>query len=84
MDELAAGVTGYMNEEAAKECEEKPEPNTTKEETSSPRSTLTDVIEANTPRARLARSLILPKLTTQRKQLCLLAFSPFECVIRFF
>lgn len=42
MDELAAGVTGYMNEEAAKEGGEK-------EATSLPRYVLTNVTEANTP-----------------------------------
>lgn len=67
MDELATGVTEYINEEAAQEGEEEPEPNATNEATFPPRSAPTDVTKANTPRARLVRSLMLPKLTTQSK-----------------
>ncbi len=49
MDELAVGVTEYMNEEAAKEGVEEPKPNAMKEATFHPRPAPTDVTEANTP-----------------------------------
>lgn len=49
MDEIAVGVTEYMNEGATKEGEEEPKPNAMKEATSPPRPSPTDVTEANTP-----------------------------------
>ena len=48
IDELAAGVAQYMDEEAAKEDVEELEPNVTEEGTSPPRTTLVDVAEAST------------------------------------
>ena len=49
MDELAAGVAEYMNEEATKEDGKELEPNASAEATSPHRAALTDVAEASTP-----------------------------------
>ncbi|XP_024039154.1 uncharacterized protein LOC112097805 [Citrus clementina] len=49
MDELAAGVAEYMDEEATKEGGEEAEPHATEEATSPPRAAPTDVVEASTP-----------------------------------
>lgn len=49
MDEVAIGVTEYMNEEAAKEGGEDKGPNATEEATSPPPPALIDVAKASTP-----------------------------------
>lgn len=49
MDELAAGLAEYMDEEAAKGSGEKVEPNATEEATSAPCAAPTDAIEASPP-----------------------------------
>ncbi|GAY66441.1 hypothetical protein CUMW_248790 [Citrus unshiu] len=49
MDELAAGVTQYMDEEATKEDIEELEPNATEEGASLPRAVPADVADASTP-----------------------------------
>ena len=49
MDEVATGMTEYMNEEAAKEGGEDKGPNATEEATSPPPPALIDVAEASTP-----------------------------------
>ena len=53
MDDLAAGVAQYMDEEAAKEDVEEVEPNAAKEGNSPPRAVPADVAEASTPRVQL-------------------------------
>ena len=49
MNELAAGVAQYMEDEATKEDVEELEPNATEEGISPPRAVLADVAEASTP-----------------------------------
>lgn len=69
MDELAAGLAEYMDEEAAKGSGEKVEPNATEEATSAPCAAPTDAIEASPPppRAQLVRHLLFPQWINQRK-----------------
>ena len=55
MDELAASVTQYMDEEVAKEDVKVLDPNATEEGTSPSREVLVEVAEANTPLGQLVR-----------------------------
>ena len=62
MDELAAGVAQYMDEEAAKEDVEELEPNAVEERTSPPRAILADVAEASTPPEATGETPPAPKM----------------------
>ena len=65
MDELAAGVAQYMDEEVAKEDVEELESNATDEGTSPPRTVLTNVAEASTPPGQLVKPLLLLRWSSQ-------------------
>ena len=65
MDELAAGVAQYMDEEAAKEDVEELEPNATEEGTSPPRAVPADVAEASTPPGATGETPLLLRWTSQ-------------------
>lgn len=73
MDELAASVTEYMNEEATKNSGERTGPNTIGETTCSsaptpaPTPTPINVTEVSTPYVQLARLLMFPHLTIQQE-----------------
>lgn len=60
MDELIAGVTEYMNEEAAKEGNEETRPNATEKVTSPPPLAPIDVAEASTPPGATGETLPTP------------------------
>ena len=62
MDELAASVAQYMDEEAAKEDIEVVEPNATEEGASLPRAVPTDIAEASTPPAATGDTPPTPKV----------------------
>ena len=65
MDELAAGVAQYMDEEAAKEDVEELGPNATEKGTSPRRSILADLAEANTPPGATGKTPLLLRWSNQ-------------------
>ena len=81
MDELAAGVGQYMDDEATKEDIEKLEPNATEKGTYSPRAALTYVAEVSIPLGATGETPSLLRWTSQRKWLSLLTCRPLDCTL---
>lgn len=84
MDELAASVTDYINEEAAKEDKEEIRPNATEKATSLPLLPPLMLSKQALSRAQLVRPLLLLYLTIQQELLFSQILYPRECTIIFF